>query len=146
MIYLFTIMLLWLSVIDFHTQCLPDYLTLSLLWLGLLINTQALFVPLNEAVIGAALGYVILRCIAGVFFRVTKKIGMGGGDFKLLAALGAWVGWAPLPQIVAIASLCGIVTFILLKIVSNKTQKNTRIAFGPFLALSGWISLCFGNI
>lgn len=141
---LFTAILLILSIIDLDIHILPDSLTLSLLWLGLLINTQALFIPLDDAVLGAAGGYLILRGMATLFFYVTKKTGMGGGDFKLLAAIGAWVGWMPLPQIIAAASLSGIIVFGIMALKKQKQHVNLlnkSIAFGPFLAFWGWLAI-----
>lgn len=142
----FTAILLILSIIDLDTHYLPDNLTLSLLWLGLIINTQALFVPLEEAVFGAAAGYLILRSIASLFYYFIGKVGMGGGDFKLLAAIGAWVGWMPLPKIVAAASLSGIIAFGIMAMIQKKQQDNffnKPMAFGPFLAFWGWMALFF---
>jgi leader peptidase (prepilin peptidase)/N-methyltransferase len=106
--------LIALTFIDLDTQLLPDDLTLPLLWLGLLLNLNQLFVPLHEAVIGAAAGYLALWAIYWLFKLATGKEGMGYGDFKLLAALGAWMGWTMLPVIILLSSLVGAVVGICL--------------------------------
>lgn len=139
---IFSVMLLLLAIIDYRRQRLPDVLTLPLLWLGLLANTQTLFVPLDQAVWGAIIGYCSLYLIAALFYRITGQIGMGGGDLKLFAALGAWCGWSALPGIMAAASLTALLPACWMLFIQKKDLRN-RMAFGPFLAFYGWIALCF---
>ena len=123
---------------------MPDDLTLSLLWLGLLVNLNATFVPLHEAVIGAAAGYLVLWSIYWLFKLLTGREGMGYGDFKLLAALGAWLGWKMLPVIILLSSLVGAVVGIAL-IVLAKRGRDIPIPFGPYLAAAGMIALIYGQ-
>ena len=134
----FTWLLIPMIVIDWKTQLLPDELTFSLLWLGLLVNLQGLFVPLTDAVIGAIVGYLVLWLIMHVYRLITGKWGMGYGDFKLFAALGAWLGWQSLSMILAIAALGGIVVGIIW-LKATRQKMNAPIAFGPFLAIAGWM-------
>lgn len=136
--------LLALSVIDLDTQFLPDNMTLPLLWLGLLANTAELFVPLTEAVTGAAAGYLFLWSVYWLFKLCTGKEGMGYGDFKLLAALGAWLGWHMLPVIILLSSLVGTFVGVLL-IILRKHQRDIPIPFGPYLAAAGVIALFWGD-
>ena len=135
--------LLAMTCIDFDTQLLPDDLTLPLLWAGLLVNLNGTFVPLHEAVIGAAAGYLALWSIYWLFKLATGKEGMGYGDFKLLAALGAWLGWTMLPTIVLLSSIVGAIVGIGL-IVLTKHGRETPIPFGPYLAAAGLIALLYG--
>jgi leader peptidase (prepilin peptidase)/N-methyltransferase len=135
--------LLALTCIDFDTQLLPDDLTLPLLWAGLLVNLQGTFVPLPAAVIGAAAGYLSLWAIYWLFKLIRGKEGMGFGDFKLLAALGAWLGWQMLPVIVLLSSVVGAVIGIVL-IVFKGRDHNVPLAFGPYLAIAGAIGLFWG--
>jgi leader peptidase (prepilin peptidase)/N-methyltransferase len=114
------------------------------LWLGLLVNLNATFVPLHEAVIGAAAGYLVLWSIYWLFKLLTGKEGMGYGDFKLLAALGAWLGWKMLPVIILLSSLVGAVVGIAL-IVLAKRGRDIPIPFGPYLAAAGMIALVYGQ-
>ena len=140
---IFVWLLIAMSVIDMETQLLPDTLTLSLLWLGLLFNLNGLFVPLQEAVIGAVAGYLGLWSVARLFRLVTGKDGMGLGDVKLLAALGAWLGWKMLPLIILLSSATGVAAGIgLLMLTQHK--RHHPIAFGPFLATAGLLALLFG--
>ncbi len=132
-----------LTFIDFDTQLLPDDLTLPLLWGGLLANLYGLFVPLREAVIGAIAGYLTLWTIYWIFKLVRGKEGMGYGDFKLLAALGAWLGWKALPMIVLGSSLVGACIGIGLVVLKGRDH-NVPLAFGPYLAIAGMIALFFG--
>ncbi len=132
-----------LTFIDFDTQLLPDDLTLPLLWGGLLANVYGLFVPLPEAVAGAMAGYLVLWSIYWIFKLVRGKEGMGYGDFKLLAALGAWLGWKTLPMIVLGSSLVGACIGITLVVVKGRDH-NVPLAFGPYLAIAGMIALFFG--
>lgn len=136
--------LIALTGIDLDTQLLPDNLTLPLLWVGLLLNTQHTFTTLNEAVIGAAIGYLALWSVYWAFKLVTGKEGMGYGDFKLLAALGAWMGWMNLPLIILLSSLVGAIVGIFL-IIMKKMGKDIPIPFGPYLAGAGLIALFWGK-
>jgi leader peptidase (prepilin peptidase)/N-methyltransferase len=135
--------LLALTFIDFDTQLLPDNLTLPLLWGGLLANLFDLFVPLREAVIGAVAGYLALWSIYWLFKLIRGKEGMGYGDFKLLAALGAWMGWKMLPLIVLLSSVVGAAIGIGLLVFKGRDH-NVPLAFGPYLAIAGAIALFFG--
>ena len=136
--------LLALTVIDLDTQLLPDSITLPLLWLGLLVNTQQVFAPLVDAVIGAAAGYLTLWLVYWGFKLVTGKEGMGYGDFKLLAALGAWLGWQALPLMILLSSLVGSIVGISL-MMFKQHQRETPIPFGPYLAAAGFIALLWGD-
>lgn len=141
---LFTYLLIAMTFIDADTQLLPDDLTLPLLWCGLLVNLNGTFVPLNDAVIGAVAGYLCLWSVYWLFKLVTGKEGMGYGDFKLLAALGAWLGWKMIPVIVLLSSLVGAVVGIAL-IVLAKRGREIPIPFGPYLAAAGFIALIYGK-
>jgi leader peptidase (prepilin peptidase)/N-methyltransferase len=141
---LFTFMLIALTFIDADTTLLPDSITLPLLWLGLLANTSGVFVPLQDAVLGAAAGYLILWSIYWLFKLTTGKEGMGYGDFKLLAALGAWMGWKMLLPIILISSVVGAVIGIVL-IVLARRGREIPIPFGPYLAAAGLIVLVYGD-
>jgi leader peptidase (prepilin peptidase)/N-methyltransferase len=136
--------LLAMTFIDFDTQLLPDDLTYPLLWAGLLVNLNGMFVPLHEAVIGAAAGYLVLWGIYWLFKLLTGKEGMGYGDFKLLAALGAWLGWTMLPTIVLLSSVVGAVVGISL-ILFGGHKRGKPIPFGPYLAAAGLIALLYGD-
>ena len=136
--------LLAMTFIDFDTQLLPDDLTFPLLWLGLLVNLNGTFVPLREAVIGAAAGYLALWAIYWLFKLATGKEGMGYGDFKLLAALGAWLGWTMLPTIILLSSVVGAVVGLSLMLFTRH-GRETPIPFGPYLAAAGLIALLFGT-
>ncbi len=137
-------MLIAMSFIDLDTQLLPDELTLPLMWLGLLINLDGTFVPLRDAVIGAAAGYIFLWLVYWMFFAATGKEGIGYGDFKLLAALGAWMGWMMLPLIVLLSSVVGA-TVGLLMIALKRHHRDSPIPFGPFLATAGLLALLIGQ-
>ncbi|MBB3119280.1 prepilin peptidase [Pseudoduganella violacea] len=139
----FAWMLIAMTFIDADTQLLPDDLTYPLLWAGLLVNLNGTFVPLRDAVIGAAAGYLALWSIFWLFKLATGKEGMGYGDFKLLAALGAWLGWAMLPSIILLSSVVGAVVGICL-ILFARHGRNNPIPFGPYLAAAGMIALIFG--
>ena len=140
----FTWTLIALTFIDADTTLLPDDLTLPLLWLGLLANVFGLFAPLRDAVIGAAVGYLVLWTIYWVFKLTTGKEGMGYGDFKLLAALGAWMGWKALLPIVLLSSVVGAVVGIALIILARR-GREVPIPFGPYLAAAGMIALLSGD-
>jgi leader peptidase (prepilin peptidase)/N-methyltransferase len=140
----FTVMLMALAGIDVREKLLPDQITLPLLWVGLIANLKGFFVPLSEAVIGAIAGYLVLWFVYWVFKLITDKEGMGYGDFKLLAALGAWLGWQMLPLIILVSSAVGAIIGILMMIVGGK-DRNLQIPFGPFLAAAGWIALIWGD-
>ncbi|MFJ5360430.1 prepilin peptidase [Pectobacterium sp. CHL-2024] len=128
--------LLVLTVIDIKTLLLPDVLTLSLLWIGLLFNLSETFVPLSDAVVGAMAGYLSLWLLYWVFKYVTGKEALGYGDFKLLAALGAWLGWQALPNLVLVAALSGLVVTLVWRGL-RKEDTAKPLAFGPWLAMGG---------
>lgn len=135
--------LIALTFIDFDTQLLPDDLTLPLVWLGLLFALVGVRVgdaSLADAVAGAMAGYLALWSVYWGFRLVTGKEGMGYGDFKLLAALGAWLGWQALPQIILLSSLVGAVSGIAL-IVARRQDRSAPMPFGPYLAVAGWLAL-----
>jgi leader peptidase (prepilin peptidase)/N-methyltransferase len=132
-----------LAFIDFDTQLLPDNITLPLAWLGLLANLQGRFVPLDEAVLGAVAGYLSLWSVFHLFRLLTGKEGMGFGDFKLLAALGAWMGWKMLLPIVLLASVAGAVVGLALILVLGRSR-DKPIPFGPWLVMGGVVSLFWG--
>jgi leader peptidase (prepilin peptidase) / N-methyltransferase len=144
---LFGLLLTWalitLTMIDAKTQLLPDNITLPLLWLGILVNTKNIYADLESSVYGAISGYLILWSIYKLFKLVTGKEGMGYGDFKLLAALGAWMGWQMLPQIILISSLVGVIIGVSM-IIFQKHDKSVAIPFGPYLAIAGWIAFVWG--
>ena len=136
--------LIALCGIDYKTALLPDDITLPLLWLGLLCNTWGVITDLHSAVIGAVGGYWVLWFVYQLFRLVTGKEGMGHGDFKLLAALGAWLGWQQLPLIILFSSLLGAVAGISLIAIHGRDW-NAPIPFGPYLAVAGWVSLLWGE-
>ena len=139
-----TWMLIAMTFIDIDKMLLPDELTLPLLWLGLIISLGEVFVTPADAIIGAAAGYLSLWSVYWGFKLLTGKEGMGYGDFKLLAALGAFTGWQGLPTIVILSSLVGAVVGITL-ILMKKNESSQAIPFGPYLAVAGWITLMYGN-
>ncbi|MES2353539.1 MAG: A24 family peptidase [Pseudomonadota bacterium] len=136
--------LIALTCIDFDTQLLPDSITLPLLWLGLLINTSGVFTSLPSAVIGAATGYLSLWSVYWLFRLATGKEGMGYGDFKLLAAIGAWLGWQILPLVILLSAGVGAIVGICL-IVLAKHGRNVPIPFGPYLAVAGLVAMLWGE-
>ncbi|MFS1524890.1 prepilin peptidase [Microbulbifer sp. 2304DJ12-6] len=133
-----------LTGIDFDKQLLPDSITLPLLWAGLLVNLQGLFVPLEDAVIGAAAGYGSLWLVFHGFKLATGKEGMGAGDFKILAAIGAWFGWQMLPMVILLSAAVGAVAGITWSLVAGR-DRSLPIAFGPYLAGAGWIAMLWGD-
>jgi leader peptidase (prepilin peptidase) / N-methyltransferase len=141
------LLLVWsliaLAAIDFDTQLLPDSITLPLLWLGLCFNLGATYVDLPTAVVGAMAGYLSLWIVFWLFKLATGKEGMGYGDFKLLAALGAWLGWQMLPTIIMLSSVVGALVGITLITVARR-GRNIPIPFGPYLAAAGCIALFWG--
>jgi leader peptidase (prepilin peptidase)/N-methyltransferase len=141
------LILIWaliaLTCIDLDTQLLPDDITLPLLWLGLIFNMSNAFTSLPNAVIGAISGYLILWSVYWVFKLTTGKEGMGYGDFKLLAAIGAWFGWQMLPLVILLSSVVGAIVGITL-IVAAKHGRDIPIPFGPYLAGGGLIALFWG--
>ena len=140
----FTWCLICLALIDFDTQYLPDSITLPLLWLGLFVSLFALFVDLPIAVIGAMAGYLSLWLVYHLFKLATGKEGMGYGDFKLLAVLGAWLGWQALPTVIFSSALVGAIIGIALIVIRGR-DRNIPIPFGPFLATAGWITFMLGD-
>lgn len=141
---LFVWCIIALTFIDIDTQLLPDSITLPLLWAGLLFNLRGTFVDLQSAVIGAVAGYLILWAVYWVFKLATGKEGMGFGDFKLLAAIGAWFGWKMLPLVILASSLVGAAVGIVL-IVLARRGREVPIPFGPYLAGAGLIALFWGR-
>ncbi|PCJ40678.1 MAG: prepilin peptidase [SAR86 cluster bacterium] len=143
-ILILTWSLIVLTMIDYDHQLLPDDITMPILWLGLLINYFELITTLEAAVLGAIAGYLILWTVYWLFKLLTGKEGMGHGDFKLLAALGAWMGWQALPQIILLSSLIGALLGIGLIIIKGR-DKNIPIPFGPYLAGAGFVSLLWND-
>jgi leader peptidase (prepilin peptidase)/N-methyltransferase len=136
--------LLAMSLIDADHYLLPDSLVLPLLWLGLIVNHFGLFTSLSDALWGAVAGYLSLWTVYWLFKLLTGKEGMGHGDFKLLAMLGAWGGWQVLPLTILLSSLVGAVLGVLMLRLRNAAS-NTPIPFGPYLAIAGWIALIWGE-
>ncbi len=141
---IFTWILIALTFIDVEHQLLPDQLTLLLLWIGLVLSLFSVFVPSSDAIIGAILGYLIFATIQALFQFATGKRGMGQGDYKLLAALGAYLGWHELPLIILLASTIGIVMGIL-HMVMKRRIASVALPFGPYLAFAGWVALLWGR-
>ena len=144
----FILIAIWLLIclifIDLDYQLLPDTLTLSLLWIGLIANTQNLFTSLPVAVLSSTAAYVSLWVFIKLFYLITGKIGMGHGDFKLFAAFGAWFGWVFLPLILLLSSIAGAVIGLIYLRMSKKSR-DTTIPFGPFLCMAGLISMFWGH-
>ena len=145
---LFILLLTWglicLTLIDLDHMILPDQITLPLLWLGLILNINASFVPLQDAVIGAAVGYMSLYSVFWLFKLLTGKEGMGHGDFKLFALFGAWIGWQLLPLLILMASAVGAIVGISLMLFKGH-KREQAIPFGPYLAVAGWITILWGE-
>ena len=133
-----------LSFVDFDTQLLPDSITLPLVWAGLMLNLAGTFTDLGSAVIGAVAGYLSLWCVYWGFRFATGKEGMGFGDFKLLAAVGAWLGWQLLPLVVLASSVVGAIAGIALMLFARH-GRNVPIPFGPYLAVAGALALFWGK-
>jgi leader peptidase (prepilin peptidase)/N-methyltransferase len=142
-ICLFGWLLITISFIDIETQLIPDILSQTVLWLGLLISCFEIFTNSHDAILGAILGYSILWGIHALFQLIRKKVGMGSGDFKLLAATSAWLGWQLLPFIILTSSVLGLVMGLFL-IGSKKITKETPIPFAPFIAFAAWIAIIWG--
>lgn len=144
---LFSIIFLWaliaLTFIDADTTLLPDDITLPLLWFGLLVNVGGVFTTLPSAVIGAVAGYLTLWSVYWAFKLITGKEGMGYGDFKLLAALGAWLGWQMLPLVILLSALVGTVVGVA-GILLQGREKGAKLPFGPYLAAAGLIAIVWG--
>ncbi len=140
----FTWAIIPLCIIDYDRQLLPDNITLPLLWAGLALSLWGVFVDTHASIIGALAGYLSLWSIYHLFKLATGKEGMGYGDFKLLAAIGAWVGWQALPVVILFSSIVGAATGILLILLKGR-ERSQPIPFGPFLACAGWITLLWGQ-
>lgn len=140
---LFTWALIAAATIDLNTQLLPDAITLPLLWAGIMINIPGTFIDLRSAVIGAVAGYLFLWSVYWLFKIATGKEGMGFGDFKLLAAIGAWTGWQVLPLVVLLSSFIGAVAGIALMVLAQR-GRSVPIPFGPYLAAAGVVALFWG--
>jgi leader peptidase (prepilin peptidase)/N-methyltransferase len=140
-----TWLMISMAFIDIDTMLLPDQLTLSLLWLGLLLSIEGPFVSSRDALIGAGVGYLSLWSLYWAFKLLTGKEGMGYGDFKLLAAIGAWVGWQHLPVVILLSSFVGAIVGVTLLTMQGK-DKSQPIPFGPYLAAAGWLTLLYGDV
>jgi leader peptidase (prepilin peptidase)/N-methyltransferase len=141
---IFTCSLLVLAVIDQRHKLLPDQITLPLLWLGLLVNLDSLYTTTQSAVIGAVVGYLSLWVVYWLFKLATGKEGMGYGDFKLVAAIGAWLGWKVVPLIIFLSSAVAAVVGVCAIFFAGR-EKDLPLAFGPYLCISGWIALQWGD-
>lgn len=140
----FTWLLIAMSVIDIEHQLLPDSLTLLLLWSGLVLSLKPTFIPPEQAIIGAAAGYLSLWIVYHLFRLLTGKEGMGYGDFKLLAACGAWMGWKMLPLIILLSSFVGAIVGVAMILILGR-DRQLPIPFGPYIAAAGWIALLWGD-
>jgi leader peptidase (prepilin peptidase)/N-methyltransferase len=145
---LFALILTWslicLALIDYDHMLLPDQITIPLLWFGLLVNLNGYFVSIESAVIGAALGYGVLFCLGWMYESLTGKAGMGHGDYKLVSAFGAWLGWYQLPVLIFWASVA--LTLIGLGLIVFKGRgREVPLAFGPYLVIAGWLTLLYGE-
>ncbi len=140
----FTWCLIALTLIDYHKQLLPDEIVYPLLWLGILYAFTGDFTDLRSSVIGAVAGYLSLWLVFHIFRIITGREGMGYGDFKLLAALGAWCGWQMLPLIILASSVVGAIVGLFM-LATGLTKKSQPIPFGPYLATAGWIALLWGE-
>lgn len=140
---LLTWSLIALSAIDLKHQLLPDVIVYPILWLGLLLSVFGGFTEAHSAIIGAAAGYLVLWTVYQLFKRLTGKEGMGYGDFKLLAVLGAWFGWQTLPLIILLSSVAGAAVGLSL-IAFRGHDRTVPIPFGPYLAIGGWVAMLWG--
>lgn len=140
----FTWMLIALTFIDLDHHLLPDELTLSLLWFGLFISLFFIFIDSQDAIIGALAGYLIFASIQLIFGWATGKVGMGQGDYKFLAALATFTGWQLLPLLILLASISGII-FTAISMIIKREFKSVPLPFGPYLAVSGWLTLLWGH-
>jgi leader peptidase (prepilin peptidase)/N-methyltransferase len=140
----FTWILIALTFIDLDYHLLTDHLTFSLLWVGLFLSIFSIFSNSHDAILGAIAGYLVFFTIQWLFKLVTGKVGMGQGDFKFLAALGAFLGWQQLPVIILLSSVIGVI-FGLTHMAIKKQYKSVPLPFGPYLSVAGWISLIWGN-
>ena len=147
-----TVTLIPIAIIDADTQLIPDAIVLPLIWLGLLMSlfhpvagAETLFIGPRDAIVGAAAGYLSLWTVYQLFKLITGKEGMGYGDFKLLAALGAWLGWQSLPMIILMSAVVGALVGIAL-LVFRKHERSIPIPFGPYLAAAGWITMLWGDV
>ena len=140
----FTWFLICLTFIDIDYHLLPDQLTLLLLWIGLFCSLFFLFADSQDAIIGAIAGYTIFASLQTLFGWATGKVGMGQGDYKFLAALGAFSGWQLLPLIILLASISGII-FTLIHMLIKREFKSIPLPFGPYLAVAGWLALLWGH-
>lgn len=141
---IFSWALLALSVIDLREQLLPDLITIPLMWGGLLLSLFGVFVEVHSALIGAIAGYLSLWIIYWIFRLATGKEGLGYGDFKIFAALGAWMGWQALPVVIVMSSVVGAVLGLSL-LATGQQKRGQRMPFGPFLAAAGWITLLWSD-
>ncbi|MGB5165109.1 MAG: A24 family peptidase [Woeseiaceae bacterium] len=146
-----TLFLVPITLIDYDTKLIPDSIVYPLLWIGLLLSlfhplpgSEALFVTPQDAIVGAVAGYLSLWSVFWVFKIVTGKDGMGYGDFKLLAAIGAWLGWQALPTVILMSAMVGAILNIAL-IALRKQDRDTQIPFGPYLAGAGWLTMIWGD-
>jgi leader peptidase (prepilin peptidase)/N-methyltransferase len=144
----FGLILTWvlvaLSFIDFDHKLLPDEIVLPTLWLGLGLSLIPVFTDPNSAILGAIIGYLVFWIVFQVFLRLTGKEGMGYGDFKLMALLGAWLGWPYLPQIILISTTLGSIVGIAMMVI-KKASGELAIPFGPYIALAGWLAMIWGD-
>jgi leader peptidase (prepilin peptidase) / N-methyltransferase len=145
MALVFTWLLIAMSWIDMHTQLLPDELTQPLLWIGLLLATSSVFVGPVPAIVGAAIGWGSLWSVNFAFKKLRGMDGMGGGDFKLLAGLGAWMGWSMLPIVVLLSATVGAV-FGITMVLLRRHERENPMPFGPYLAAAGWIAFVYGDV
>lgn len=140
---IFTYGLIAMACIDWRTQLLPDELTIGFLWIGLLISLHAIFVSSETAILGAFIGYAALWLIANLYKLIRKHDGMGYGDFKLLAMLGAWLGTVALLNILLISTVIGLIIGVIY-LVTKKISSKQALPFGPYLAIGGWLTLMYG--
>ena len=140
----FSFAVLTLALIDARIYMLPDLITLPLLWLGLLVNTLGFFAAIADAVLGAVAGYLSLWGIYWLFKLLRDKEGLGYGDFKLTAAIGAWLGWQALPSVVLVAALTALCTAAVL-VLAGRMKVEQPMPFGPFLAFAGFLTICLGQ-